>query len=101
MTGLPFPEVSPIMFSIGPLAIRWYSMAYLVGIVVGWWFVLKKVQTYKLSLTKEQIEDFVFYITIGIIVGGRFGYALFYGGAEMWLKPSKILIAVSTSLKIT
>ena len=91
MTGLPFPEVSPIMFYIGPLAIRWYSMAYLVGIVVGWWFVLKKVQTYKLSLTKEQIEDFVFYITIGIIVGGRFGYALFYGGAEMWLKPWRLL----------
>ncbi len=91
MVGLSFPDISPIMFSIGPLAIRWYSMAYLVGIVVGWLLVNRNVRINKLGLEKTQIEDLMFYITLGIILGGRLGYAIFYGGAEMWLKPWRLL----------
>ena len=91
MVGLSFPDISPIMFSIGPLAIRWYSMAYLVGIVVGWMLVNRNVRINKLGLEKTQIEDLMFYITLGIILGGRLGYAIFYGGAEMWLKPWRLL----------
>ncbi len=91
MTGLSFPDISPIMFSIGPLAIRWYSMAYLVGIVVGWLLVNRNVRINKLDLDKPQVEDLMFYITLGIILGGRLGYAVFYGGAEMWLQPWRLL----------
>lgn len=91
MTGLAYPEISPIIFSIGPLAIRWYSMAYLVGILIGWWLVLRKSEKYQLGLSKQNIEDLVFYITLGIIIGGRLGYAIFYGGAAMWEKPWQIL----------
>lgn len=91
MVGLSFPDISPIMFSIGPLAIRWYSMAYLVGIVAGWMLVNRNVRINKLGLEKTQIEDLMFYITLGIILGGRLGYAIFYGGAEMWLKPWRLL----------
>lgn len=91
MVGLSFPDISPIMFSIGPLAIRWYSMAYLVGIVAGWLLVNRNVRINKLGLEKTQIEDLMFYITLGIILGGRLGYAIFYGGAEMWLKPWRLL----------
>lgn len=91
MTGLAFPEISPIMFSIGPLAVRWYSMAYLIGIVAGWLLINRNVRVNQLGLSKSQVEDLMFYLTIGIIVGGRLGYALFYGGAEMWLKPWHLL----------
>lgn len=91
MVGLSFPDISPIMFSMGPLAIRWYSMAYLVGIVAGWMLVDRNVRINKLGLEKTQIEDLMFYITLGIILGGRLGYAIFYGGAEMWLKPWRLL----------
>lgn len=91
MIGLAYPEISPIIFSIGPLAIRWYSMAYLVGIVLGWVLISRNVKKYNLSLEKQQIEDLIFYLTIGIIVGGRLGYAIFYGGAEMWMKPWHLL----------
>ena len=91
MVELSFPDISPIMFSIGPLAIRWYSMAYLVGIVAGWLLVNRNVRINKLGLEKTQIEDLMFYITLGIILGGRLGYAIFYGGAEMWLKPWRLL----------
>lgn len=91
MTGLDYPTISPIMFAIGPLAIRWYSMAYLVGIVAGWWLINRNVRKYELGLTKQNVEDLIFYLTLGIIVGGRLGYAIFYGGKEMWLEPWHIL----------
>lgn len=91
MIGFAYPEISPIIVAIGPLAIRWYSMAYLVGIVLGWILINRNVKKYSLSLEKQQVEDFVFYLTIGIIIGGRLGYAIFYGGAEMWLKPWHLL----------
>ncbi len=91
MTGLEFPQISPIMLSIGPFAIRWYSMAYLIGIVVGWFLLNRNVRKNNLGLSKAQVEDFIFYLTLGIVIGGRLGYAVFYGGSDMWLKPWRIL----------
>lgn len=91
MIGLPYPEISPIAFSIGPLAIRWYSLAYLFGILIAWFLVLRNTKKYNLEYTSQHIEDLAFYITMGIVIGGRLGYAIFYGGEEMWLKPWKIL----------
>ena len=77
--GLTYPEISPIMLQIGPIAIRWYSMAYLFGIVFGWLLIRHYVKKYALRLSSAQLEDFVFYLTLGIILGGRIGYVLFYG----------------------
>ena len=91
MIGLAYPEISPIALSIGPLVIRWYSLAYLFGILIAWYLLLRNNNKYNLSYTFQQIEDLVFFITVGIIVGGRLGYALFYGGKTMWLYPWKIL----------
>lgn len=91
MTGLDFPNISPIIFSVGPLAIRWYSMAYLVGIIFGWLMINRNVEKNKLGLEKPQVEDFMFYLTLGIIIGGRLGYAIFYGGRVMWLEPWHLL----------
>lgn len=79
MNGIDFPNISPIIFTIGPLAIRWYSMAYLFGILIGWFLLKNNVRKNNLGLSKENIEDLVFYITLGIILGGRLGYVLFYG----------------------
>lgn len=90
MIGFDYPQISPIIFSIGPLAIRWYSMAYLFGIVAAWFLVLRNIRKYDLGLNKENIEDLVFYVTLGIILGGRLGYALFYGGKAMWENPLSI-----------
>lgn len=87
MTGLAFPDVSPVMFSIGGFAVRWYSMAYLAGIVLAWAWLLRDVKKYRLDFDKPAIEDVVFYVTIGIIAGGRLGYALFYGGSAFWREP--------------
>ncbi|MBR4106463.1 MAG: prolipoprotein diacylglyceryl transferase [Alphaproteobacteria bacterium] len=91
MVGLAYPEISPIAFSLGPLAIRWYSLAYLFGILLAWLMLWRNNQKYKLGYTNAQMEDLVFYITMGIIIGGRLGYACFYGGIDMWLKPWHLL----------
>ena len=81
--GLSYPEISPIMLQLGPVAIRWYSMAYLVGIVLGWLLLKRVVRKYKTGLSEAQLEDMVFYVTLGIILGGRLGYVVFYGSAMM------------------
>lgn len=91
MIGLAYPEISPVAFSLGPIDIRWYSLAYLVGILAAWFLLLKNNAKYKLGYSSKDIEDLAFYVTIGIIAGGRLGYAIFYGGAEMWLKPWRLL----------
>jgi len=90
MIGLAYPEISPIIFSIGPVAIRWYSMAYLVGILLGWWLASVRVKKYDLGLSKKNCEDIAFAVTLGIILGGRIGYILFYGSGQYWQNPLEI-----------
>lgn len=90
MTGLDFPEMSPVIFSVGAFAVRWYSMAYLCGIAAAWFMILRMVKKYNLGLTRQQVEDAVFFTTIGIIVGGRLGYVLFYGQEFFWEHPWQI-----------
>ncbi len=91
MTGIEFPQISPIMFAVGPFAIRWYSMAYLAGILLGWYLINRNIRKYGQELTAQNVEDLIFYLTLGIIVGGRLGYALFYGGWSMWAEPWHLL----------
>lgn len=90
MTGLAYPDISPIIFEIGPFALRWYSMAYLIGILAGWWLVSKRTKKYMLPLTKQNLEDIAFYMTLGIILGGRIGYILLYGREHFLQNPLEI-----------
>lgn len=81
---MQFPEFDPVLLSIGPVDIRWYALAYVGGIVLGWWYAARLVknnalwQPGKPPITTLQLDDLVLYITLGIILGGRLGYALFY-----------------------
>lgn len=81
---MQFPNIDPVWFSIGPLEIRWYALAYVAGIVLGWWYANRLArnnaiwQPRKAPVTTLQIDDLVLWVTLGIILGGRFGYALFY-----------------------
>ncbi|WP_292043216.1 MULTISPECIES: prolipoprotein diacylglyceryl transferase [unclassified Brevundimonas] len=81
---MPFPEFDPVLIHLGPLPIRWYALAYIAGIILGWWYATRLVKTPRLwaggkpPLTGPQLDDLVFWIVLGIILGGRFGYALFY-----------------------
>lgn len=90
MVGIAYPDISPIIFQIGPFALRWYSMAYLIGILAGWWIVSLRSKKLNLPLTKQNLEDIAFYLTLGIILGGRLGYVLFYGRDMFASNPLEI-----------
>lgn len=81
--ALAFPDIDPVLIRIGPVAIRWYSLGYIVGIVAGWVLARRMVSHEKLwggpcPVRPADIDDFLLWATLGIIVGGRLGFVLFY-----------------------
>lgn len=85
-----YPELDPIVFSIGPISIHWYAISYLVGIGLAWWVAKVRVRRLGLAFSDEQISDLVFYATLGLLLGGRIGYTLFYGLEAMAADPLRL-----------
>jgi phosphatidylglycerol---prolipoprotein diacylglyceryl transferase len=80
---LPFPAIDPVLVSIGPFAIRWYALGYICGILLGWLYARTIIANERLwggpaPFTVAVFDDFVLWVTLGIILGGRTGYVLFY-----------------------
>ncbi|MEJ2378368.1 MAG: prolipoprotein diacylglyceryl transferase [Pseudolabrys sp.] len=80
---IPYPHFDPVMVHLGPFAIRWYALAYIAGILIGWVYARAIVRTERLwggraPLTVIDFDDFILWVTLGIILGGRIGYVLFY-----------------------
>jgi len=80
---LPFPEFDPVLVHIGPFAIRWYALSYIAGILLGWFYgkaILRSPRAWggPAPISPDQFDDFVLWVTLGIILGGRIGYVLFY-----------------------
>ena len=91
-----FPEFDPILFQIGPVAIRWYALAYVAGILLGWRYAAMLARRDHLwapgrsPATPVQVDDLVLWVTLGVILGGRLGYVLFYGplmDPPIWSNP--------------
>jgi phosphatidylglycerol---prolipoprotein diacylglyceryl transferase len=83
---IPFPAFDPVLISFGPVAVRWYALAYIVGILLGWLYARTIIKRENLwggpaPLTPTNYDDFVLWVTLGIILGGRIGYVLFYNPA--------------------
>ena len=83
--------INPVALHIGPLALRWYSLAYLFGIIIAWWYLLKLLKQPGAPMARRHADDLVFYATLGVIVGGRLGYVLFYKPVEYFQNPMEIL----------
>jgi len=75
---LTFPQIDPVALELGPLVIRWYALAYISGILLGWRYAILLVSNPPAITTREAIDDFIVWVTLGIILGGRLGYVLFY-----------------------
>jgi phosphatidylglycerol---prolipoprotein diacylglyceryl transferase len=93
--AIAFPVFDPIAISIGPIAIRWYALAYIGGIVLGWIYARALLKNERLwggpaPISLLQFDDFILWVTIGIIVGGRTGYVLFYNPAFFIQHPAEI-----------
>ena len=92
LLALPFPAFDPVLVSIGPFAIRWYALAYIFGILIGWFYARAIIRSARLwggaaPLTTLDFDDFVVWVTLGIILGGRTGYVLFYNPAYFAAHP--------------
>ena len=77
MEYLPFPEIDPVALAIGPIAIRWYALAYITGIVIGFWVLLRQNKRDDFFNQKAR-DDLIFFAVLGIIIGGRLGFVVFY-----------------------
>ena len=91
IAALLFPDFDPVALQIGPLAIRWYALAYIVGILVSWRLLRRLVMQSPEVANTVQADDFVSWATLGVVVGGRLGYCLFYQPAIYLSDPLSIL----------
>ncbi len=87
---IDFPDISPAALTLGSFQIRWYALAYLLGILSAWWLTKLNIKKYDLGISSNQLDDLVFYTTLGIILGGRLGYVLCYGNGYFWQHPEEI-----------
>ena len=95
--ALAFPDIDPVIVRIGPLAVHWYGVGYIVGILFAWWYARKLVATDRLwaggksPIKREDIDDFLIWAAVGVVLGGRVGYILFYDFARYLQNPLDIL----------
>ena len=95
-TAIAFPDLglSPIALDLGFFQLRWYSLAYLAGIFIGYWYLLKLLKQPGAPMARRHADDLVFYAALGIILGGRLGYVLFYNLALLSRASDRHLEAV-------
>jgi phosphatidylglycerol:prolipoprotein diacylglycerol transferase len=87
VAALAFPQIDPVAFSIGPLAVRWYGLAYLAGFLFAWYMLRVLDERWKMGLGPDGRATTVLAAVIGVVVGGRLGYVLFYGAGQYWRAP--------------
>ncbi|AZN71173.1 prolipoprotein diacylglyceryl transferase [Georhizobium profundi] len=93
---LPFPTIDPVIVQIGPIAVRWYGLAYVAGIILGWIYARRLVANERLwptgraPMTLTDLDDFLLWAAVGIVAGGRIGYVLFYDFASFLANPLSI-----------
>ena len=75
---IPYPEIDPVLVQLGPFAIRWYALAYIAGLVIGWQVMRRVCEQPPKILSPVKIDDFLLWAALGVILGGRLGYVLFY-----------------------
>ncbi len=88
---LMFPEFDPVLVQLGPLAIRWYALAYIVALVIGWRVMRRLAAWTPTVATPLQVDDFLTWATLGVVLGGRIGYVLFYQPSLYFSHPASML----------
>ncbi|GED21290.1 prolipoprotein diacylglyceryl transferase [Halomonas halmophila] len=79
---LTYPSIDPVAISIGPFQVHWYGLMYVIGFLAAWWLGRRRAE--RIGLTRDDVGDLLFYGALGVVLGGRLGYALFYG-MDQWL----------------
>ncbi|OGI45046.1 MAG: prolipoprotein diacylglyceryl transferase, partial [Candidatus Muproteobacteria bacterium RIFCSPHIGHO2_01_FULL_65_16] len=84
------PDIDPVAIHLGPLAIHWYGLMYVVGFGLGWWLGVYRARRPGSGWRPEELSDVLFYIALGVILGGRLGYVLFYNLAHYLSHPLEV-----------
>lgn len=92
MTGIPYPDIDPIALQLGPLAIRWYALAYLAGIIIGWRYAMAMARRTAAPVSPRDYDDFMIWAVAGVILGGRLGQVLFYHPDYYLTRPLEIFM---------
>lgn len=88
---LIYPDIDPVAIKIGPLAIHWYGLMYAVGFLAGWWLGRVRARRPHSPVTPAQVDDYLIYAALGVIIGGRVGYVLFYDFSALAANPFMLL----------
>ncbi|MGA3305057.1 MAG: prolipoprotein diacylglyceryl transferase [Stellaceae bacterium] len=91
MLTIPYPVIDPVLIAFGPLVIRWYALAYIAGLLIGWRYCLWIAAHPPQIVSREQVDDFLTWATLGVILGGRAGYVLFYKPGYYLENPGEIV----------
>ncbi|HLU05113.1 MAG TPA: prolipoprotein diacylglyceryl transferase [Woeseiaceae bacterium] len=84
---LPYPDIDPVVFSIGFIKVRWYGLMYVAGFVLAWWLARKRAVRSDSPVKPQQVDDLIFYAMLGVILGGRLGYVFVYGWDQLTQDP--------------
>ncbi len=82
-----YPEIDPVIFSIGFLKIRWYGLMYVIGFLASWWLARRRCRRADSPVNAVQVDDLIFYGMLGVIIGGRVGYSFVYGWQDLIADP--------------
>jgi phosphatidylglycerol:prolipoprotein diacylglycerol transferase len=88
---LAYPQPDPIAFSIGPLHVRWYGLMYLLGFLAAWWLARRRAADARSTWKPTDVDDLIVYSAVGVILGGRLGWMLFYGTERILADPASVI----------
>ncbi|MDJ0893686.1 MAG: prolipoprotein diacylglyceryl transferase [Alphaproteobacteria bacterium] len=91
LLAIPFPDIDPVLVRLGPIAIHWYAIAYLCGLLLGWRYMYYLNRHPPTALSKPELDDLLVWMMLGVVVGGRLGYVLFYNPIYYLQHPVEIV----------
>lgn len=86
-----YPNIDPVVFALGPLKVHWYGVMYLLGFIGGWWLMRRRARRPDIGWNAQRVDDLLFYLVLGVILGGRLGYMLFYGWERLLENPLMVV----------
>src|SRR5215207_7402593 len=96
LLAIPFPALDPVAFEIGPFAVKWYGLAYMAGLLLGWLYIRRLLHEPALwpqgrvPFSPAKVDDLLLYMTLGVLLGGRLGFVLLYEPSYYWAHPQDI-----------
>jgi len=89
---IPYPQIDPVLVQLGPFPIRWYALAYIAGLIIGWRYAIWIARQLPSLVPAEAVDEFLTWATLGVVIGGRLGHVLFYQPSYYLANPSEIVM---------